>query len=351
MNDPVVSVIVPVYNGARLIGETLDSLWAQSFTRFEVLAIDDCSPDDSAEVLAGVRDPRLRIVRMEQNGGVVRARNRGAELARGRYLAALDQDDLCHPERLARQVAWLDGDSDTVLVATGTEVLDGTKVQPSMLSPNSTPALIKWLIHISNPLVWSSVMVRADAVAAAGGLGRPECKFAEDFDLYHRLAPLGRLARIDAPLVTYRSHAGGASQKFRDEMTLRATEVLARAYTPLFGAAAFDRAALVAAHVGGHEPVPDRVTLELLGETLIVLQGEYFEREKPDRASRHLIKWETAKIWGRIGRAGLRSGAMGLADTLLTRPDHLGLGYAAAHELVLSSLVGGVRRWQKRGAA
>jgi glycosyltransferase involved in cell wall biosynthesis len=105
--DPVISVVMPVYNGAALLPATLDSLAAQSFTDFEVIVVDDCSTDATRACVAGWSDPRVRLVAMPVNGGPVLARNAGVAAARGRYIAALDADDLCRPDRFARQVAYL----------------------------------------------------------------------------------------------------------------------------------------------------------------------------------------------------------------------------------------------------
>ncbi|MFX6250146.1 hypothetical protein ABTF88_19140, partial [Acinetobacter baumannii] len=93
----------------------------------------------------------------------------------------------CLPERLARQVAYLDTHPDIVLVGSAAEVLDQGSVRASRLPSVTTPALIEWLLQIGNPLVWSSVMLRADAARTLHPFTRPERVYAEDFDLYHRL--------------------------------------------------------------------------------------------------------------------------------------------------------------------
>ncbi|MGR6747930.1 hypothetical protein, partial [Aeromonas veronii] len=83
---------------------------------------------------------------------------------------------------------------------------------------HTTPDLIGWLSWIENPLVWSTVMIRADVAHRLDPFSRPDLVYAEDFDLYHRIAAFGRLARLDEPLVLYRQHAGGVSKRFVDTM-------------------------------------------------------------------------------------------------------------------------------------
>lgn len=345
--NPRVSVIIAAYNGAALIGETIASLKAQTFTDFEAVIVDDLSTDGTRTLLAAISDPRFRVIEAEANRGPVHSRNRAFSVARGRYIAGLDQDDLCAPTRLAEQVAYLDAHPDTVLVASAADVIEGGRVRPARLPAVTCPALVEWMLWICNPLVWSSVMVRGDAARALEPFTRPDRLYAEDFDLYHRLAAHGRIARIDTPLLHYRAHEGGASNRHTAIMLASAAAVLAERYAPYFEDSGA-RAQLVATHVMAGTPVPDRTTLARLGETLAALQAAFIAARAPDAEGLRRIRWETARLWAGIGRAGLRSGALALADALSVRPDHLGLGYAGVDQLLLSRLVGGARRVRGR---
>lgn len=351
MTGPAISVLMAAYNGAALIGETLQSLQAQRFGDFEVIIVDDCSTDDTRAVIRGFGDARIKLISLTTNQGVVAARNHALSEARGRYIAALDHDDLCHPDRFARQIAYLEANPATVLVGTAASILEDGVVLPGSLAPVSTPALIQWLLRIENPLVWSSVMMRGDAARQLAPFTRPEMLYAEDFDLYHRIGRLGAIARLDDELMTYRRHGGGASQRHIDTMTARATDVLAGSYGSLFGDEAMAIAGLIVRHVMGQRPVPDRASFERLGEALIRLQEDFLATHKPDPTSLNLIRWETARRWARIGRIGLRTGQLDLVDAVAVRPDHLGLGYAGIDDLVMSRLVGGARSLQRRFAA
>ncbi|MCP3735805.1 glycosyltransferase [Sphingomonas sp. RP10(2022)] len=342
---PIVSVVIPGYNGAAFIGETLESLERQTLTDWEAIVVDDCSADDTRALVRGWPDPRVRLIENEVNGGPVRTRNRGVGEARGRYVAGLDQDDLCLPERLAMQVAYLEAHPDVVLVGAQAQQLRGTRVSAMHYAPHTTPDLIAWLGWIENPLVWSTVMVRATVAHALDPFTRPEILYAEDFDLYHRVAAFGRVARIDTPLLLYRQHDGGASKRFTETMRASAMRVLAERHAALLGEeAAAALARLLVLHNMGGVPVPDRATLVRLGEGIAALQAAFLAEARPDAESAKLIRWETARRWGAIGRAGLRSGAVGLGDVLAARPPHLGLGYAGLGTLLGSAAVGAVRR-------
>ncbi|WP_353203860.1 glycosyltransferase [Sphingomonas sp.] len=347
-HNPAISVLMATYNGAGLVGETIASLQAQSFTDFELIVVDDCSTDATVAVVEAFADPRIRVIRSPVNRRVVLTRNAAFAAARGRYIAALDHDDLCHPDRFARQIAYLDAHPEIVLVGTAANVLSEGAILPSSLAPLSTPPVIEWLLRIENPLVWSSVMLRADAARRLDPFQRPEMVYAEDFDLYHRISAYGGIARLDDELMTYRRHGGGASQVQAEAMRGRAADVLAEVYAPLFGDVAADTARLIVTHVMSQQPVPDRATLAAVGDALVRLQDDFLAQRRPDSESRSLIRWETARRWARIGRAGLRTGTLKLGDATAVRPAHLGLGYAGIEELILSRLVGSVRVAQRR---
>ena len=232
---PTVSVLMTTWNGAEFLGAGIASVLAQTFTDFELIVVDDGSTDATPAVLAAIGDKRLRVVRQAANGGVVAARNAGFAVARGQYVAALDHDDLSHPERLARQVAYLDAHPAVVLVATEIEIeAAGRRRAPDHVR-GGDPTLLRWLLLVDNPLTWSSVMFRADAVRRMGGFMRPAYELADDFDFYHRLLGVGEIARLDAVLTVYRWHASNTSHGREDALNANAVKVLAMAYAPLLG--------------------------------------------------------------------------------------------------------------------
>ena len=108
-DSDLVSIIMPTYNCGAFIGETIATVQAQTYSHWELLVVDDCSTDDTAEVVASLAksDPRIRYVRLETNSGAAMARNRAMELAQGRYMAFLDSDDLWHPDKLRRQIDFM----------------------------------------------------------------------------------------------------------------------------------------------------------------------------------------------------------------------------------------------------
>lgn len=339
---PALSVVMATYEGAALLPETLASLQAQTFTDWELVAVDDGSRDGTVAVLRGLGDPRIRVIESAVNGGPVVARNRAFAEARGRYIAGLDQDDLCLPDRFAAQVAWLEANPGTVLVSTATDCLVDGRVRPGQWIRPLTPGLIDWLMLVQNPLVWSSVLFRADAARLLTPFERPECRYVEDFDLYHRLRAFGRIEQIDTVLTLYRQHAGGASQRFNATMTEHAGTLLGERHRALLGERAPDIAGLLVRHVMGKSPIGDRTELRRLFDGIAVLRGHFGSAEQ-DAATLARVDREISRLWWQLCRAAVRSGRLPLHHALGARPAAAAAGDARAADLVASGMIGAVR--------
>ncbi|AUN96840.1 glycosyl transferase [Bacteriovorax stolpii] len=109
MENNLVSIITPAYGTERFIAETIESVIAQTYPHWELLIADDCSPDNLASVVKSYaeKDPRVKYLRMEKNGGPANARNLSLKNAKGKYIAFLDSDDLWHPEKLEKQISFM----------------------------------------------------------------------------------------------------------------------------------------------------------------------------------------------------------------------------------------------------
>jgi glycosyltransferase involved in cell wall biosynthesis len=336
---PKISVIMAAYNGAALVGETIASLRAQTRTDWELIVVDDKSTDDTLAVLRAIDDPRITVIASEVNQGPVHARNRAFASARGRYIAALDQDDLCMPDRFERQAAFLDANPGTALVASAALLLEDGKAAPWPGERPLSPVMIDWLLLTQNPLVWSTAMFRADAVRRLKPFTRPELRYAEDFDLYHRIRAFGAVTRLDAPLLEYRCHSGGASQKFRSMMEASAANVLAGHYAPIFGKDAAENARLVAQYLMGREPVEDLETFGRLSRILGKLHAYFVTAHPLDAQARIEVDGEYARLWWLLARPALRQGHMGLRDILSARPEAIRLPASDA-DMIVSRLAG-----------
>jgi tetratricopeptide (TPR) repeat protein len=216
---------MPVHNEASHLAEALDSLLTQTYRDLEIVCIDDGSTDGSPEILAAYRrrDRRL-VVRRQTRSGIVDALNHGCRLARGRYLARMDADDVALPDRLERQVAFLDRHPEVAVVG-GAVILisaDGTPFATARC-PVSDPEIRAALIR-SNPLTHSAVMMRKAAFHAVGGY-RPVAAHAEDYDLWLRMAERYRLAGLAEPVLRYRVHARQVTSRRLQQQALASLAV------------------------------------------------------------------------------------------------------------------------------
>ncbi|MFO0827464.1 MAG: glycosyltransferase [Phycisphaerales bacterium] len=212
---PRVSVVMPFRNAAPFIAEAIESLTAQTFSHLEVIAIDDASDDESSRIVesAAQRDPRVRLVRGGPRG-FVPSLNRGIELARGEFVARMDADDAALPDRIARQVAFLDAHPDVgVLGGQILALLDGeTRVPPFWIDNPLEHRAIVQMLATRNAVYHPTVLLRRELLVAAGGY-RPAFTVVQDYDLWLRLAERTRFANLPDRVLRYRFHGGQATER------------------------------------------------------------------------------------------------------------------------------------------
>ncbi len=208
MNALAITVLLPVHNGAEHLRAALDSVFAQDFTDFELLVVDDGSTDATAAILDGYDDPRLRVLRLRRTG-LIGALNRGLDEARGAFIARLDADDEMLPGRLRRQLAAFRRNPE--LVACGSDYLLFGAAEGLVHTPRRDTDCRAHLVF-GSPIAHPAVMLRGSALRAHGVRYREEYPHAEDFGLFSELAHVGTLANLAEPGLRYRVHPGQVSQ-------------------------------------------------------------------------------------------------------------------------------------------
>ncbi|MBT3321676.1 MAG: glycosyltransferase [Anaerolineae bacterium] len=210
---PSVSVILPCYNAARTLEETLESLARQSLSDFEVIAVDDGSKDNTGLMLErwSKRDPRFRYIK-QAHSGVIYASNVGMLECRAPYIARTDADDISHPQRLEKQVAFLEENPDIAVVSSlvkafpEKDVGGGFQVYIEWLNSLVGDEDIKREIFVESPLPNPSVMFRREWLLKMGGYKEND-GFPEDYDLYLRMHLAGaNFAKIPEVLFEWREH-------------------------------------------------------------------------------------------------------------------------------------------------
>ena len=222
---PCVSVIVPTYNHAAFIGQTLDSVFDQTFNDFEIIVINDGSPDCTGELLKPMADGG-RIRYFEQpNSGQASARNRGLREARGEFIALLDDDDVWPPDKLEWQVAALREHPEWGAVAGDRYWWDGGPV-PELTRPETGPRLLTFeALFGCNPLASpGQVLIRRSLIDSLGGFN-PELWGSDDYDLWFRVTRVSQFAVYDRIALLYRAHATNASNNL-DRMLVNTRRVI-----------------------------------------------------------------------------------------------------------------------------
>ncbi len=240
MSDVIATVLLPVYNGEKYVAKTIESILSQSFSDFEFLVIDDGSNDGTPLLLAeyAKRDPRIRLLRHE-NRGVGYTLNRGIHEARGALLAEIGADDLALPNRLLKQIEFMESNREYVLVGGYLSIIDDGDRPVGIRRYAAEDEQLRRQMALFNPFASPSIMYRRDAALAAGSYtGR--FRTCEDYDFVLRLARLGKIANLPEPLTAYRLHDTSTKStrtlsQLRDTLRIKRTAYLEYGYseTPL----------------------------------------------------------------------------------------------------------------------
>lgn len=212
-NKPLVSVIMPLYNGEEHIVEAIESILKQTYQNIEIIVINDGSTDASEKIVKSINSSKIIYTEHKYNLGLPAARNTGIDLAKGKYIALMDGDDISLPTRIEKEVNFLEKYSEIGLVGSCYERFEvGTQgIKSRIKKVPSDSAEIKAKLLFSNVLAASSTMIRADV------LKNNQLKFdiskrqAEDFDLWNRLSFVTKIANLDEVLLKYRRHSNNMS--------------------------------------------------------------------------------------------------------------------------------------------
>lgn len=214
MKQPVVSVLLPVYNGAKYLRSAIDSILKQSFVDYEIIIINDGSLDDSQEIIDSFSDSRIQNVLHTANLGLIASLNEGLSLSRGEYIARMDQDDISLPSRLDKQLSCLKNNPDTALVGSLAAVIDVAgnvqDIQPVPIHPKD----IELGLTIKNCFIHGSVMINKKVIPKEMLFYPTEYIHAEDYAFWLKLKKQGyAMQNIPEALYYWRSHNSSISKR------------------------------------------------------------------------------------------------------------------------------------------
>jgi len=208
-----VSVILCAYNSERFLRPAVESVLAQTFKDFELICIDDGAKDSTGKILDeyAAHDSRVKVIH-QANTGQVKAAMNGIAVSAAPLIARMDADDICRPDRLAKQVAFMDAHPEIVLLGGAYELIDEkTRILIKMGQPTGDADLQKICLSGRCPICQPLAIFRREAYERVGGY-RPDFSPAEDIDLWLRLGDIGQMACLPDVLLQYRQHAGSLSE-------------------------------------------------------------------------------------------------------------------------------------------
>ncbi|MCI5207526.1 MAG: glycosyltransferase [Candidatus Electrothrix sp. ATG2] len=219
---PKVTVLMAVYNGEEFLREAVDSILEQTFSDFEFLIVDDGSTDDSTVIIESYRDHRIRLVSNKKNIGLTKSLNKGLHLSQGTYIARMDADEISMPNRIAKQVSFLDDNQEIGCCGTLTRIFgehDGEWRYPL----DHDRIKVDLLFH--SCLVHASVMLRKEVLKKHNIIYDENCRYAQDYELWVRLSKVTRLANIDAYLLLHRLHDSSIGSSHSEKQIATANRI------------------------------------------------------------------------------------------------------------------------------
>jgi len=202
---PLISVILPTHNRAKYIRRAIESAMGQSYSNIELIVINDASTDNTLEIISGMslNNPKITIVNNERNVGIVVSLNKGIKVAKGKYIARLDDDDIwCDEKKIEKQVAFLENNQDYVLVGGGVIRVNqsGREIIRYFLPKEDED--IRKVILTNNTFVHTSVLFRKDVFDKVGGYDH-NFLFVEDWDLWMKMGTVGKFYNFQEFFVRY----------------------------------------------------------------------------------------------------------------------------------------------------
>lgn len=213
MKDKRITVLMSVYNGEKYLRDAIDSILNQTYKDFNFVIYDDCSTDSSGEIIRSYADPRIVYRRNEVNQGLTRNLADGVDRAETDYIARMDADDIAYPERLQKQIEWLDENKDISILGTPVNYFHDVPGDGGLAQQPADDATIKATLFVSFTLMHPSIMIRRADLVEHRLNYNPEYRCSQDHALYLDCIRAGlKFANMREPLLYMRSHGGSISK-------------------------------------------------------------------------------------------------------------------------------------------
>jgi glycosyltransferase involved in cell wall biosynthesis len=297
-SSPSITVLMSVYNGEKYLREAIDSILNQTFTDFELLIMDNCSTDSSANIVHSYHDQQISLVKNEKNLGIERSLNRGLHRAKGEYIARMDSDDISLPTRLETQIEFMDDHPNIALCGTQAETFGAKHFSiRNPISHNEIRAHGVFYCPVLHPTVMlrKSVLLENNLFYDVSG----DYTKAEDYELWTRLSEKHQLYNINEVLLKYRIHENQTWHRFRTRQ-IEATDRLQKKQLTRMGVGFSNEEFSLHAKIGNENFDPSPLFLKASRNWLMRISKE---NQKQQYIESHALDKELALHYWKICNA------------------------------------------------
>jgi glycosyltransferase involved in cell wall biosynthesis len=228
MKPPLISIIMATYNDEKYISQTIDSILNQSFENFEFIIINDCSKDNTTEILSKYNDSRIKIFNNDKNMGLYKSLNIGFNNSSGGFIARIDADDIAVHNRLQIQYDYLRNNPSIAMVGCNYyEINSNGDIISDIIKFNAEPIIIKWRMCFENP-VPSPVLFTREIYLKVGGFDE-RSKVGMDYDFFSKVSKIEKISNIQEPIMYWRVHKSSISSS-QGEFQLENAKDVSRNY-------------------------------------------------------------------------------------------------------------------------
>jgi glycosyltransferase involved in cell wall biosynthesis len=227
----LVSILMPVYNAEKHLAEAIESILNQSFTDFEFLIINDGSTDRSEDIILSFSDPRIRYIKNESNLKLIKTLNKGIQLCTGKYIVRMDADDISHPERIQKQVEFMESNPEIGICGSWFETFGNVenKVVKYKESHDEIMTRMLYQCHFCHP----SIIIRSEIFEDSEMYFDENYPHAEDYDFYLKASKKWKFHNLQEVLLKYRIHGESVSNKNRSIQIENSLKIKKRFFSEL----------------------------------------------------------------------------------------------------------------------
>ncbi len=219
---PKVTVLLPIYNGEKYLKEAIESVLGQTFKDFEFLIINDGSTDNSVKIINSYQDPRIKLIYNEKNLGLIASLNKGFELIQTEYIARMDCDDISSPDRLLKQINYLDQHPKIGVLGSWVKIIgDYDFVGKYYIQHEEIKASLLFNSSLAHP----SVVIRKKILDRCNFRYNEKFKHAEDYEMWTRMIEITNFANLPEPLLFYRKHSESISKTQNEAQKINSQEI------------------------------------------------------------------------------------------------------------------------------